>query len=529
MPVYPQGSLNTAALGSDDIYVVIVPPQNVVIQGIATNVGGIVGTGAWGPVNTPVLLGTPADAKGWFGPINTTPNDLVTDAILAMRQGASNLRAVRVTDGTEVAASANLPDTVIGAGAGIIAHITALYTGSVGNAITFKIDPGSNSTVAKPTWKATINRPGYASEVFDRIPGGAAFQAALVSAINNGISGLRGPSQLVALSIPANSPQAPEPDANAPSQTQITLAGGTNGDGVITSAVLLGTDGYVRTGMYALRGTGVQHFILAGDTDTMTWSTLIAFAISEGCHAIGAFPAGTSSQAAVATKTSLGIDDWHFTPIKDFVSFFDSENNLVRSVTPLGTVLGILCNQSPEQSPGNKPLQGLLGTERTLAGIPYSRAESDLLTNAGINFITNPIPRGAVFGLRHGLNSSTDATVNGINYTRMTNFLAYSFASKLGAFVEELQSTHPDDPTRRKAENAITNFLERLKTPASPDAIGMIDGYSVKMDLSNNSPQSIGQGYLIGYGKVAYLSIVRWFLFYLEGGQTVVVPSASQP
>ena len=54
MPVYPQGSLNTAALGSNDIYVVIVPPQNVVIQGIATNIGGIVGSGAWGPVTSKV-------------------------------------------------------------------------------------------------------------------------------------------------------------------------------------------------------------------------------------------------------------------------------------------------------------------------------------------------------------------------------------------------------------------------------------------------------------------------------------------
>ncbi len=521
MPVYPQGSLNTAALGSNDIYVVIVPPQNVVIQGIATNIGGVVGSGAWGPVNTPVLLGTPADVKGWFGPIATTPHDLVTDAILAMRQGANNLRAVRVTDGTETAATASLPDT----GTGTIAVVTARYTGTVGNTLTFKIDPGSNSTQASPTWKATINRPGYASEAFDRIPGGPGFPAALVSAVNNGQSGLRGPSELIRLAVPPGNPPATDP----PSLVEITLAGGTDGDAGITSAIQLGSDGFIRTGMYSLRGTGVQHFILAGNTDTSTWSTMIAFAISEGCHGIGAYPIGTSSQAAVATKTTLGIDDWHFTPVKDFVSFFDSESNLVRSVTPLGTVLGLLCNQSPEQSPGNKPLQGLLGTERTLAGIPYSKAESDLLTNAGINFITNPIPRGAVFGLRHGLNSSTDATVNGINYTRMTNFLAYSLASKLGAFVEELQSTRADDPTRRKAENAITSFLERLKTPASPDGLGMIDGYSVKMDLSNNSPESIGQGYLVGYGKVAYLSIVRWFLFYLEGGQTVVVPSASQP
>jgi len=519
MPVYLQGSLNTAALGSNDIYVVIVPPQNLVIQGIATNVGGIVGTGAWGPVDTPVLLGTPADLKGWFGPIALTPHDLVTEAILAMRQGANNLRAVRVTDGTDALAAGTLSDM----NAGVMAHVTARYTGTVGNTITFKIDPGSNSAPARPTWKATIHRPGYASEVFDRIPGGPSFAQYLQSAINNGVSGLRGPSELVRITLPT------EPSISAPSQNLIPLTGGANGDEAVTSAIQLGSDGFVRTGMYALRGTGVQHFILAGNTDTATWASMTAFAVSEGCHAVGAFPTGTSSQAAVATKTSLGIDDWHFTPIKDFLSFFDSENNLVRSVTPLGTVLGILCNQSPEQSPGNKALQGLLGTERTIAGVPYSKAESDLLTSAGINFVTNPIPRGAFFGLRHGLNSSTDPAVNGINYTRMTNFLAYSFASRLGAFVEELQSSHPDDPTRRKAENAITNFLEQLKTPATPDGIGMIDGYDVRMDLSNNSPQSIGQGYLIGYGKVAYLSIVRWFLFYLEGGQTVVVPSAAQP
>ena len=43
------GQINTAALSVADVYLQIVPPQ-LLINGIPTNVVGVVGTAAWGPV-----------------------------------------------------------------------------------------------------------------------------------------------------------------------------------------------------------------------------------------------------------------------------------------------------------------------------------------------------------------------------------------------------------------------------------------------------------------------------------------------
>ena len=42
MPIVQQGSINTTALVVPDLYVQIVPPQNLVLNGVPTNVVGIV-------------------------------------------------------------------------------------------------------------------------------------------------------------------------------------------------------------------------------------------------------------------------------------------------------------------------------------------------------------------------------------------------------------------------------------------------------------------------------------------------------
>ena len=57
MPIVQQGSINTTALVVPDLYVQIVPPQNLVLNGVPTNVVGVVGTASWGPVGQPVIVG----------------------------------------------------------------------------------------------------------------------------------------------------------------------------------------------------------------------------------------------------------------------------------------------------------------------------------------------------------------------------------------------------------------------------------------------------------------------------------------
>ena len=62
MPIIQQGSVNTTSLIVPDLYVQIVPPQNLVLNGVPTNVLGVVGTASWGPVNQPSIVSTMATA-----------------------------------------------------------------------------------------------------------------------------------------------------------------------------------------------------------------------------------------------------------------------------------------------------------------------------------------------------------------------------------------------------------------------------------------------------------------------------------
>jgi len=67
MPIVQQGAINTTSLIVPGLYVQIVPPQNLVLNGVPTNIIGIVGTATWGPVGEPSILATMADYAQLFG------------------------------------------------------------------------------------------------------------------------------------------------------------------------------------------------------------------------------------------------------------------------------------------------------------------------------------------------------------------------------------------------------------------------------------------------------------------------------
>ena len=174
MPIVQQGAINTTALIVPDLYVQIVPPQALLLNGVPTDVLGVVGTASWGPVGEPAIIGSMSDYATGFGPVMPRKYDLGTQVATAVQQGAGNFRCVRVTDGTDSAASI----TVLG---GIT--LTALYTGSLGTQLTLTFSAGS----AASTWRAAIALPGQSPEVYDNLSAtGPAFWANLASAINTG-------------------------------------------------------------------------------------------------------------------------------------------------------------------------------------------------------------------------------------------------------------------------------------------------------------------------------------------------------
>ena len=515
MPIMQAGSTNNTAIIVPDLYVEIVPPQNLILNGVPTNILGIVGTATWGPINNPVIVGAMSDYAATFGPIMPRKYDMGTQVATSVQQGAQNFRCVRVTDGTETHASANIPATAV--------TITALYTGSLGNTIMVALNPGSR----QGSWRLTISLPGLQPEVFDNIAdNGAGFWPTLAAAVNNGIGARQSRSQLVTV----------QPNGNTSTPTNVTItlgsaAAGSDGASGVASSQLLGQDGASRTGLYALRGQGCGLALLADADDPQTWTGQAQFSLDEGVYLILTGPAGDTIASAVGMKHSIGLDCWSTKLMfGDWLWWLDQANNLTRLVSPQGFAAGRLANLSPEQSSLNKQIYGIIGSQRS--GSPmsgqsaaYSTAELSALFSAGIDVIANPQPAGAFWGARAGRSTSSDANRNGDNYARLTNFIARTLSSGMGQYVGQVITAD----LFRNIRGTLLSFLHNMLTQG---LLGSTDGtlpYSVICDTSNNPRGRTGLGYVQSDVQIGYQAINEIFIVNVEGGQTVQVTRQTLP
>jgi uncharacterized protein len=512
MPIVQQGSINTTALVVPDPYVQIVPPQNLALNGVPTNLIGVVGTATWGPVGLPTVVGNYPEYAQNFGNLVARKYDLGTAVAIAVQQGAQAFTCVRVTDTTDTAATNEL----VGTGSnGVV--FTALYTGTLGNGLTVSISTGSKAS----SWRVVVALPGLNPEVYDNITGsGAPFWQALAAAINSGTGPLRGPSQLVTASYVGTY-------TTAAAATSVTLSGGTDGVATLTAAVLVGTDTIPRKGMYALRSQGCSIGVLADADDSTQWTTIDGFGQSEGLYMVQVLPAGTSIASAVTAKATAGLDDYSTKMMHgDWIYWNDQVNGVLRLVSPQGFVAGLLANLSPEQSTLNKQLFGVVGSQKAgVVGSPqqatYTTADLQTLLQAGIDVIMNPAPGGTYWAVRGGRNASSNAAINGDNYTRMTNYIAATLNAGEGIFIGQVINATTLQRIRSQSLSFFANMYQQ-------GMLGSVDGslpYSVKCDAGNNPQSRTSLGYVQQDIAVQYLGIVWFLITNLEGGQTVIVNS----
>lgn len=519
MPTFLDGSQNLAALKVPGVYIDVVPPQPI-INGSPTNFAGLVGVGSWGPLNSPVPFSKPDDCAAIFGYPTVRNYDIASYVAASYKVGGGiNYYGVRVSDGTDAAATATIQSTCL--------TLTGKYTGSRGNGITWAIQTGS-----KPgSFCLVIAFPGRAPERFDNITGtGNAFWVAAAAAVNNGTQ-YRPKSAYVVASAGAGT--------TAPAIATGSFTGGTDGTSGVTAATLMGSDTSPRTGMYALRNTGVDNFTLCDNTDATTWANQVAFALSENSYAILGRPSGDTITAAAAARVSSAIDtQWGKIITGDYTTFYDDYNGYARLISPTAFALGILGNLSPEISPLNKALGGVVSTQATASNTAYSSAELSLANTGGIDLVIGPpsTPGGNYFSFATGLNTSSNSAASGDEWTRLTNFIARSLNSyAAGSIVGKLQSKRPDDPTRTKAKMLLDSFFSGLKSTAvGSNGYGMIDDFAVTCDLTNNPLELQQRGFLFAYAAVRYLNTVRYFVIKLAGGGNVEItsqataPSAAQ-
>lgn len=508
--LFQQSQLNVAALSAPGVYTEIVAPPPVV-AGAPTNGYGLVGVASWGPVNSPFLVASPTAAPSQVGPVTNRTRDIATALAIAFSIGSYFNYCVRVTDSTDVAASGTLKD----AGAVIGVTLTGIYSGTLGNTISGTIGTGT----AASSYKLTINMAGYAPEVYDNLTGsGAAFWTNLVSAVNNGQSGVRGPSQLVVATVGTSTA--------APALATVTLTGGTDGATGVTDTMLIGSNStYPVTGMYALQASPVQTLNLVDHTTSSQWSTIAAFGLQFGMFTGGQTAAGTSIASTSSALNTAGVDTpWFKCLVGDWVYWQDTVNNVQRLISPMNVWGPMRAILTPNQSTLNKQVLGIIGTQRSVAKQPYANGELQAACLARVDYIANPSAGGNYFSFQTDRNSSSQAATNSEAYTTMTDFLASSLGGTTFGYV----IGNPQTPTLRAGvKDAMTAFLTGIWQPPV-QYIGNVNQptkvpFKITLDASNNPNNYVALGIMQVLVQVTYQSIVRVFVIALQGGQTVSV------
>lgn len=498
MTIYQNGGANPAALGVPGLYVNLQAPPAANLNGAPTDIIGVVGSASWGPVDSPVPFGGEADGASIFGGMKARKHDLMTQVHTSAMCGGRNFRAVRVTDGTDTAASAVVQTNGL--------TVTSIYTGSRGADIRFEIANGTKAD----TFKVTVSMPGLQPETFDNIAGtGATAWANIAAAINAG-AGQRQKSRIVTVTAGAS--------VTTPTLGSYQLVGGTDGAAVST-ADLLGADTTPRSGLYALRNTGAAVVIVADLDDAEAWSTVFAFGLSECTLPVVCSPSGDTIPAFREAMNDGGIDTaWGKVLFGDWVFIQDGVNKLVRLVSPQGFWAGTKVAWGPHQSTLNKPLQGIVGTQASEADRVYSIAELQEIGSARGDVIVMNSAGGDYPSFAFGRNASSNEAVRQETYTTMTNYLARSLDRDGGAgrFVGRLIT--PDE--QREAASAIGSFLH---DEFSEGRIGNSQGtlpYSVEVTAPGG-----GKGVQKATVMVQYLEVIEFFLIDLTGGQTVQIVS----
>lgn len=503
MPIVQEGLFNVLGSRVPNWVVQIISPKAAPVVGIQSNVLAMVGTASWGPVNALGYGGGIADYKAQYGAVNPVKFDMGAPTVMAGFQGCSMFIWSRVTDGTDlastgtitaasaadataIAAAINLgqsglraPSSLVKAtAAAAIVTIVSYYTGSFGNKTRITIGAGS-----KPlTTRVTVSVPGYNPELYDNIGSAVATVATA------------------------------------------TLTGGTDGASGVTTAMLLGTDGAIRTGMYSLRKSSASVAMLTDCDDSTTWPAQSAFGLAEGISMIATTPQGDSIGNAITAKNTAGIDSYSIKIMMgDWLQYNDVDNGQIRLVSPQAAVAGARAALSPHLSLLNYKLNGIVNTQRGLTGRPYSDSELLQLVDAGIDVISNPSVGGNFFSCRIGHNSSSNILTKSDTYTALTNFIARSLVQWAGYWVGKLQTKEQRLAAKAGAESFFSNMeLQGM--------IGNVNGgkaYSVQIDAFNNPISQVSIGIEQCDIKVMYLSVIETFLANVEGSQATIIASGA--
>ena len=183
----------------------------------------------------------------------------------------------------------------------------------------------------------------------------------------------------------------------------------------------------------------------------------------------------------------------------------------------------MLSTLQPQQSSLNKPVYGVVSTQRSRQQNVYGNDELAALTSAGIDVICNPIVRGPVFGVRLGVNASANPSIQDDSWPRLTSWLARSLigANALGPFIgEEITPQFFND-----GYAILDAWLSGLTSPNNPNPV--IQGYNIAFSTTNNPQSQTAKGIVVAAILIQFFGIARIFLVNMQTGATVILPTTA--
>lgn len=393
------------------------------------------------------------------------------------------------------------PSNLVVASAGDSVAATTITAGGSGyTAATISASGGGGSGFA-----ATVTVASGAVTAITVTNRGTGYTSAPTLTISGDGTGATATASLVSTNLPST---ALNPYA---------FAGGTNGNSGVTGTTQVGTNGAIPTGMYALASSNVSLFALVNCTTTSTFAAQDTFAGETGSIAVLPGPSGQTVAQAVTAKAGLSLDsDSIVYLVGDWCLYLDPyDNGSTRLVTPQAYYCGLMANLSPELSPLNKRVHGILATQKSQEKQIYSDSDYVSAMQNGLEIISIPIPAGNNFGCETGKSGGTELTTNNVCIQRMANFLSYSLSRSgvLGAFIGQLQT-----PTvRLRAKSALESFLATLVTNQQ------IEAFVVVLDETNNPENRVELGFMEAQVTVQLFSVIIVFLIDLNVGTAKII------
>jgi hypothetical protein len=486
-------------------------------------------------VNTPLgPFGTIGDAAGAVGQFDANkyladPYDLMRGVMQALGEGQTSASLadylVRITDGTDIAATVTLMDTTTGtAVAGIT--IPAKWTGTGGNLHKVIISQGvpNGSILSFNVTFVSTYSGAQQSETFYNIPGAAAasvspFWANLEARIIGGDSS-RGPSALMGAGTSVSN------TAHNPALGTFPLTGGTDGRSTVTDANFFGSDVIGNyQGVYALQGLPVvpSFFQCCGLNNSSDFANLQQVCTNEIMRTVIPFPAGTTTAAAITARNSAGISDKRVMYAKDWIYWKDPISGKLLFTDPVSVLIGKMGALPPNLSPLNKQVLTVVATEHQ--GV-YAAAEIGVLEQNGILVIANPCLGNPYFGIMTGNTTSLNPISQPIEYSRLQDWIGLNFASILGQFVGQPQGVYDPDPTRSACKTIIDKFMYGLYQSSI-----IVDWFSA-CNAALNNPTTVQQGYLnatlnyVPFGTVKFVVLKLGTSTSLNPGQALAAAYA---